>query len=135
VFPGTPILAFNLTPVTSGVITCFADILVAPGGVDTLEFDAQVVPGGTATGGVFLGPSLFGGNDLNPLTIAPGTVVGRFQEPGVISTVQQRSMTLAFQVSNLTVGVPCCIVVYASSSSGLNAWSVSVNAGAFEVIP
>jgi hypothetical protein len=130
--PGSPILAFNLTPTASGLIVCEADLLANFDGSDTMAFDGVLVDNATATGGFSLGTNVLGGNDANPLTIPAGGVINaHFQEPPNIASAQQRSMTLAFHV-NATVGQPCCVVIYAYSTSPFNDWFMSVNASALE---
>jgi len=129
--PGTPILAFNLTPNQSGLIECAADILVSPSVADTLTYIAQLVEGGSATGGVSLGTNVLGGNNATPLVIpAGGVTIAQFQE-STVASIAQRSSTLAFH-ANATVGAACAVVVYAISTSGASVWTVSVNASAIE---
>lgn len=132
VFPGTPLLAFNLTPTQTGIISCLADVLANFDGADTMTFVAQLVANGTSTGGASIGTNVLSGGDANPLVVpAGGVTIAQFQEPATINTAQARSMTLAFH-ADATVGQPCSIVIYAASTSAFNDWFVSVNASALE---
>ena len=132
VFPGSPLLAFNLTPTQTGIIACLADVLANFDGADTMTFVAQLVANATSTGGTSIGTNVLAGNDATPLVVpAGGVTIAQFQEPATINTAQARSMTLAFH-ADATVGQPCTIVVYASSTSAFNDWFVSANASALE---
>lgn len=130
--PGSPMLAFNLTPAQTGIISCLADVLINFDGADTMLFIAQIVPNATATGGASIGTNVLAGNDATPLVVpAGGVTIAQFQESPTINSAQGRSMTLAFH-ANATVEQPCVVVVYAVSTSEFNDWFVSANASALE---
>jgi hypothetical protein len=129
--PGTPILAFNLTPTQTGMIRLEADILVDTAGPDAPAF-AVFVAAGTATGGVSEGPGCLAGDTGNPLTV-PGspTLIGLYQNLGAAVTGVQ-STTISNHADSRALGTAMCIWIQAASSSGSVAWTFSFNASAKE---
>ena len=130
--PGTPLAAFNLTCTQTGRVRLIGEILVNPGGADTIEFDVQLQTGSASAG---YAPTdavnTLLGSDSSPLTVpGGGTVVGRFQE-STLAINAERSMTIAV-TANMTRGTPMCLVIYASSTVGTYAWTVLCNLSADE---
>jgi hypothetical protein len=132
VSPGTPILAFNVTPTQTGVFDVSGAILVTTGTAEAPGFGLYAAPG-SATGGLSAGTDALFGDTGNPLTVpAGGTLYMTYQNlPAALAAIGAMSTTIAAHVGR-PVRAATCLWIQAISISGTTPWTFSANLRAKE---